>query len=272
MEMSLERAITERVPLSLLKAILEGGADVNAPSSSPPLLLSLACAHEEAALLLLKHGADPHVRVDGKYPLLAAAEAGMQKVVKELIARGVSPLPPEGDSVSAFPFVVACRLGHYHVCELLLRKATHGVPTGSRAARARRPPGLARRGGGHPLHLRGEICAVVLPAAHLPLPDPPQDDAGVPGGAAPAHGRDQEDIGGANRTVKLRAAAKREIFRTAPVSSRCAPTAAWVARRRGGRRSARRGPAGLSCRAPLMGFDSEAERHRGDGGAGRSRR
>ena len=134
MEMSLERAITERAPLALLKAIVEGGADVNAPSSSPPLLLSLACAHEEAALLLLKHGADPHVRVDGKYPLLAAAEGGMQKAVKELIARGVSPLPPEGDSVSAFPFVVACRLGHYHVCELLLRKATHGVPTGSRAA------------------------------------------------------------------------------------------------------------------------------------------
>ena len=83
MEMSLERAITERAPLPLLKAILDGGADVNAPSSSPPLLLSLACAHEEAALLLLKHGADPHVRTaDGKYPLLAAAEAGCRRSSK----------------------------------------------------------------------------------------------------------------------------------------------------------------------------------------------
>ena len=146
---------------------------------------------------------------------LSLARSGMAPAVLAAMSRrrGVSPLPPEGDSVSAFPFVVACRLGHYHVCALLLRKATHGVPTGSRAA--------ARASQGSPgeaevtCYICEEKFALSSFPRHIYL--------------CLIHHKTMQEflsaqrqlmdvikkiIGGANRTVKLRAAAKREIFRT----------------------------------------------------------
>ena len=109
-----------------MKKILEDGVDLGRrlPGKEVQdtfLLRALELQHEEAALLLLKHKADPSAaNKQNKYPLLLAAQNGHKRVVVELLAAGVDPLPQESESTADFPFVVACRNSHIEICDLLL--------------------------------------------------------------------------------------------------------------------------------------------------------
>jgi ankyrin repeat protein len=80
--------------LSLLRALLKHGADVNRPDEFGQTPLHSACYRSgplkgEMALVLLAGGADPKLRDDnGVTPLHNAADADRPRLVRELIRKG----------------------------------------------------------------------------------------------------------------------------------------------------------------------------------------
>jgi len=113
-----------------LKELLKNGTSANAKlpgrfEAVSPLLFSLRQQDQDAALLLLKHGADPNARSpEGDTPLLLAAQLGFTRVVSKLLDAGVDPRPPASEPPSRYPFVAACRNNHRDVCNLLLKASS----------------------------------------------------------------------------------------------------------------------------------------------------
>lgn len=84
--------------LQLLAYHVSSGIDVNYAHPeflATPLVASILAKHEAAALYLLSHGADPHLRSesDGLTPAQAAQQAGLVAVQKRLQDLGAIAVP-----------------------------------------------------------------------------------------------------------------------------------------------------------------------------------
>jgi uncharacterized protein len=82
--------------LALLAYHVKAGVDVNYAHPeflATPLVASILARQPQAALLLLEHGANPHLlsEFDGLTPMQAARQAGLQEVEARLVALGVPP-------------------------------------------------------------------------------------------------------------------------------------------------------------------------------------
>jgi uncharacterized protein len=79
----------------MVTLLLRYGARVEASSpkeSVTPLMLALVAGHEDAAMALLSHGADPNSKTrDGATPSDLARRAGNRKVIEALEKRGARP-------------------------------------------------------------------------------------------------------------------------------------------------------------------------------------
>jgi len=107
-------------------ALIDAGADINAPSTNQtislratPLHSAIAARHAEIARLLIARGADPNARQDGGItPLHAAAAAGEDALVRDLLARGADPHARTDDHRTAADFARLC--GHPGTEHLLI--------------------------------------------------------------------------------------------------------------------------------------------------------
>lgn len=85
------------------------------------LYRSVICGHQDAACLLLKHGADPNLpSKSGETPLHLAAVDGNYHLVKSLLEAGADPNLPQPDGETALHKAAA--KGKHRVCWLLLRQ------------------------------------------------------------------------------------------------------------------------------------------------------
>jgi ankyrin repeat protein len=99
-------------------ALIDAGADVNAPSTNQtlshratPLHSAIASRQAGVAALLLSRGADPNARQEGGItPLHAAAAAGEDAIVRDLLARGADRHARTDDHRTAAEFARLC--GH----------------------------------------------------------------------------------------------------------------------------------------------------------------
>ena len=107
-------------------ALLDAGADVNAPSTNQtlahratPLHSAIAAGQREVATILLSGGADPNARQEGGItPLHAAAGAGDDVLVRDLLARGADRNARTDDHRTAAEIARLC--GHTGTERLLL--------------------------------------------------------------------------------------------------------------------------------------------------------
>jgi ankyrin repeat protein len=89
--------------LETIKALLDGGVDVNAPDSEegwPPLFHAVNARQADAVLLLLERGANPNQRRDRLVPLEIAAAQRTPAMLELLIAHGadINARGPEGST------------------------------------------------------------------------------------------------------------------------------------------------------------------------------
>lgn len=140
--------------LPAMQALLDAGANINANSPyGTPIMFCVATAHQEGFDLLVKKGADIHVRrADGMDLLMMAANTGYPPIVAQLLKMGVKPdltdesgctalslaalhgnvsvvqmLLGAGSDINHFtkqhesPLMLAAKSGHPEVVELLLK-------------------------------------------------------------------------------------------------------------------------------------------------------
>ncbi len=94
--------------LDLVRYHVSNGVDVNYAHPeflSTPLVASILARQEEAALLLLESGADPHLpsEFDALTPIQAASRVGLPALVTRLQALGATPpLAPEDRALGWF--------------------------------------------------------------------------------------------------------------------------------------------------------------------------
>ena len=168
----------------LVRLLVSGGADVNAPNHLGNTALALAAHHDEAAMadLLLDHGADPSVPNNlGHTPLIRATLRGHVAMVHRLIAAGADPnfLSARGESALG----IACGSGDSKVVAALLaggadpsRAAEGGVTPLTRArqaGQARAAEMIATHMTEHVLHVltrSGLSGAALFQAIHDTLP------------------------------------------------------------------------------------------------------
>ena len=96
--------------LAAIKAILDGGADVNAPDSEegwPPLFHAVHMRQAAAILLLLERGADPNQRRDRLVPLEVAAAQRDPAIVEILLAHGADLTARGPDGSTALSVAVS---------------------------------------------------------------------------------------------------------------------------------------------------------------------
>jgi hypothetical protein len=89
--------------LEAITAMLDGGADVNAPDSEegwPPLFHAVYMREAAAIVLLLERGADPNQRRDRLVPLEVAAAQRDPAIVEILLAHGadIGARGPDGST------------------------------------------------------------------------------------------------------------------------------------------------------------------------------
>ena len=103
--------------------LLEHGADANAVARNAelevaPLHSAAAGGHSKLVSLLLEHGADPNARQRGGFtPLHAAAQNGDQESVEALLERGVDKAAQTDEGKTAAELAAAA--GHDELGELL---------------------------------------------------------------------------------------------------------------------------------------------------------
>lgn len=115
------QAAAERGMNDVLRAMLDGGADVNAVSSSGTALMAAAYRGNTATVrLLLDTNADPNTgTMNGWMPLMSASAMGHTEVVRLLLAAGAHPWAKDKDGDTALKF--AEESGHSEVVQVLRR-------------------------------------------------------------------------------------------------------------------------------------------------------
>ena len=102
--------------------LLDAGTAITAVSANSlrntPLHAAIAGGHVEAALMLIKRGADVHAAdAGGHTPLHIAAEAGYVRVVEALLARGADPLAVDAEDKT--PLSRAAARNHHAIVDLI---------------------------------------------------------------------------------------------------------------------------------------------------------
>lgn len=102
--------------------LIKAGAPINSTSrnelKAAPIQSAAAAGHVKIAELLLKHGADPNIRVDGGYtPLHAAAQNGDLDMINILLYGGADLNAKSDDG--KIPFDLALETGHRQAARLL---------------------------------------------------------------------------------------------------------------------------------------------------------
>jgi len=111
----------ERRSHEILKALIKGGADVNALEpywNRTPLVKAIKLEDKSALAILLTAGASPNLNCNGGPPLIALATTGWVEGVKALIERGVDL--EQQNSAENTPLIIAARMGHLAVVKLLV--------------------------------------------------------------------------------------------------------------------------------------------------------
>ena len=112
--------------LSILRALLEYGADINAKGfdGETPLLFALSSCHQEAVQILLEFGADVNIKEDkqGYNALMYAAECGWEslKPFEAIIERTTSINAQDNDGWTAL--MLAAFIDESANVELLIRR------------------------------------------------------------------------------------------------------------------------------------------------------
>ncbi|KNC49630.1 ankyrin [Thecamonas trahens ATCC 50062] len=110
--------------VDLCADLITAGALVNAVCSdtySTPFNAAVRNGHTEVAKLLLQHDVDISIpNINGYSSLYIAAEFDRCDILKELLARGMSPNQACGRGKFS-PIYIACKRGHLYCAELLIR-------------------------------------------------------------------------------------------------------------------------------------------------------
>jgi ankyrin repeat protein len=108
--------------VSVVRLLLEWGADVGDAKRYPPLHFASACGCESIVRLLLERGADARATAsDGGTALHLASHKGHEPVVRLLLDRGADVNARDGEGRTAL--VVAGKAGHKDVVRLLVEAA-----------------------------------------------------------------------------------------------------------------------------------------------------
>ncbi|MEQ1869358.1 MAG: ankyrin repeat domain-containing protein [Vicinamibacterales bacterium] len=134
----------DRGQLEVVRVLLEGGANVNAPTPNgwTPLQFAMIRRNEAMALFLLEHGADAKNAGPGVPPLHITTYLGQPAVAKALLAHGVDPnarlmkpyrlievleigvnlYPGSGlfTNIGSTPFMTAAKHGQVEIMRMLL--------------------------------------------------------------------------------------------------------------------------------------------------------
>lgn len=114
-----------------VKALLDNGAEVDGPDSSfeTPLQHASRRGHEEVVELILQRGADVNAqRRYGVTPLLAASSNGFEKIVQSLLKQGADVHATDGNGRTALR--TASRQGYEGVAGLLIQNLANANYTG----------------------------------------------------------------------------------------------------------------------------------------------
>jgi ankyrin repeat protein len=116
----------EQGDLSVMEELVDAGAALDGRDAGkrrwPALMYALHADQAEAAVALLRWGADPRVSDDSGYSaLMMAASRGGGLVVEELLARGADPAAELFLGFTALDYAIG--YGHVEVVRLLLEAA-----------------------------------------------------------------------------------------------------------------------------------------------------
>jgi uncharacterized protein len=108
--------------VSCVRALIDGGAEVDLPMKGDTTSLYLACAYRmpEVALFLLERGASPHILSETKQsPLFASAHHGCAEALTALLKAGANANEKEQGGCS--PLIAAVRARHANCVSELLK-------------------------------------------------------------------------------------------------------------------------------------------------------